>query len=218
MARAAAAQRSWRDRALPERLEVIARFRRRLAADAGALAAGVSVRPPVETLAAEILPLLECCRFLERRARSVLRSARRSGREPLWLRGTVVEVVREPFGIVLIVGPGNYGLMLAGIQALHALAAGNAVIVKPAPGSRPVLERFAALLAASGLPADVLAIAERVAADRSRAARERHRQARFYGFERRGPRAAGRAAAKVWCRRHSSCPAGMRASCSTTQI
>ena len=50
--------------------------------------------------------------------------------------------------------------MLAGVQALHALAAGNAVIVKPAPGSAEVLERFAALLAASGLPGGALAIAD----------------------------------------------------------
>ena len=108
------------------------------------MAAAITVRPPAETLAAEILPLLECCRFLEREAKRVLRAERRTCRVPLWLRGTVVDVVREPFGTVLVVAPGNYGLMLAGVQALHALAAGNAVVVKPAPGNGSVLERFAA--------------------------------------------------------------------------
>ena len=158
VARANAAQQRWRERPLRERLAVIARFRRRLAAEAGAVAADVTVRPPAETLAAEILPLLECCRFLERDARRVLRSERRRG-APLWLHGTVVSVVREPFGTVLVVGPGNYGLMLAGVQTLHALTAGNAVIVKPAPGHRAVLRRFAALLAAAGLPPELLVIA-----------------------------------------------------------
>ena len=59
--------------------------------------------------------------------------------------------------------------MLAGVQALHALTAGNAVIVKPAPGSRAVLERFAALLAASGLPADAAGDRRAVAADAAHA-------------------------------------------------
>jgi acyl-CoA reductase-like NAD-dependent aldehyde dehydrogenase len=128
--------------------------------EAGKLAASVDVRPRAETLAAEILPLLECCRFLERRAAAVLRSSRSRWRQPLWLRGTVVETAREPFGTVLIVGPSNYGLMLAAVQALHALAAGNAVIIKPAPGSSEVLERFAALLEASGLPHGTLTITD----------------------------------------------------------
>lgn len=156
--RGAAAQSAWAARGLDARLEVVARFRGRLAAEAGALAASIDSRPQAETLAAEILPLLECCRFLERRAAAVLRSTRNRGPAPLWLRGIVVETTREPFGTVLIVGPGNYGLMLAGVQALHALTAGNAVIVKPAPGSVAVLERFAALLAASGLPEGALTI------------------------------------------------------------
>jgi acyl-CoA reductase-like NAD-dependent aldehyde dehydrogenase len=120
----------------------------------------VTVRPPQETLAAEILPLLECCRFLERRTPAVLRGERRGGRASVWLRGVDIEVLREPYGVVLVVGPGNYGLMLAGIQTLHALAAGNAVIVKPAPGARAVLERFRALLVDARLPPDCLAIAD----------------------------------------------------------
>ncbi len=156
--RAAAAQPTWAALGLVARLEVVARFRARLAAEAGSLAASIDCRPQAETLAAEILPLLECCRFLERRAAAVLRSKRRR-HAPLWLRGTAVETVREPFGTVLIVAPSNYGLMLAAVQALHALTAGNAVIVKPAPGSAEVLERFAALLAASGLPDGTLTIA-----------------------------------------------------------
>ena len=117
---------------------MIARFRRRLAAEAGALAAVVRRRGRrPRRLAAEILPLLECCRFLERRAAAVLRSERAAGGAPLWLRGTVVErrarAVRHGADRRR---PSNYGLMLAGVQTLHALTAGNAVIVKPAPGSR----------------------------------------------------------------------------------
>src|SRR5690606_22540170 len=42
----------------------------------------------------------------------------------------------------------------------QALVAGNAVIVKPAPRKRALTERFAALLAASGLPEGVLQVTD----------------------------------------------------------
>ena len=49
----------------------------------------------------------------------------------MWLRGVSVEIRREPFGIVLVVGASNYPLFLPGVQALQALVAGNAVLIKP---------------------------------------------------------------------------------------
>ena len=102
VAHANAAQLRWRERPLRERLAVIAALQAPLGRRRRArVAAAITVRPPAETLAAEILPLLECCRFLEREAPHVLRTQRRAGRAPLWLRGTVVDVVREPFGTVL---------------------------------------------------------------------------------------------------------------------
>ena len=50
--------------------------------------------------------------------------------------GIDFEVQRQPFGTVLVIGPGNYPLFLPAVHALHALVAGNAVLLKPAPGTR----------------------------------------------------------------------------------
>jgi acyl-CoA reductase-like NAD-dependent aldehyde dehydrogenase len=36
-----------------------------------------------------------------------------------------------PLGVVLVIGPSNYPLFLPGVQALQALAAGNAAVLKP---------------------------------------------------------------------------------------
>jgi acyl-CoA reductase-like NAD-dependent aldehyde dehydrogenase len=154
------AQRHWGRLQVPARLRTLAEFRDRLAADARELAATMQQRPVGDSLAGEILPLLEACRFLERRAVRLLRAQRRRARVGAWLRGTRLDVYPDAYGTVLIVGPSNYGLMLPGIQALQALVAGNAVIVKPAPGTAVVLQRFAELLEHSGLPRGLLQITD----------------------------------------------------------
>ena len=40
---------------------------------------------------------------------------------------------REPYGLVLIIGPWNFPLQLSLVPMAGAIAAGNAVIVKPPP-------------------------------------------------------------------------------------
>ena len=118
-------------------------------------------RTSADTLAAELLPLLEASRFLERRAVKIL-APRRLGRHglPFWLSGIDSEVQRIPFGKVLVIGPANYPLFLPGVQTLQALAAGNAVVWKPGHQGRPVAELFAEALYAAGLPRQLLRVTE----------------------------------------------------------
>jgi acyl-CoA reductase-like NAD-dependent aldehyde dehydrogenase len=124
-------------------------LRHRIASAGAELANAVASpnRTPAEKLASEVIPLADAIRFLERDAPRVLRPKRygRRGR-PLWLGPVDLEVWREPFGVVLIVSPSNYPLLLAGVQAVQALAAGNAVLVKPAPGHSAPLRMLRALL------------------------------------------------------------------------
>ncbi len=153
---AAEPQALWAAQPLPERLALIRRFRRALAAAPGPLIAAVEAaipgRNPTETLTAEILPLADACRFLEREAEAIL-EPRRPGAygRPFWLGRIDLEVRREPRGVVLILGPANYPLMLPGIQALQALAAGNAVRLKPGRGARSVALALRHLLVSVGL-------------------------------------------------------------------
>jgi acyl-CoA reductase-like NAD-dependent aldehyde dehydrogenase len=145
---------------LGQRLRVIARLRRLIAAEAGALAATLGDRRPLaDTLVAEVLPLAEAARFLTRETGAVL-APRRLGRRgrPAWLVGVEVEIRREPIGVVLIVAPANYPLFLPGVQVIQALAAGNAVCVKPAMGCGVPMLALADLLRQAGLPADVLTV------------------------------------------------------------
>jgi len=84
------------------------------------------------------------------------------------MQGVTFEVQRQPFGLVLVIGPGNYPLFLPAVHALHALVAGNAVLLKPAPATRHVALTFAQLAREAGLdPALLTILPESVAAARN---------------------------------------------------
>ncbi len=157
-----AAQRRWAAFPLVERLQVLRRARHAVAGSAEAFAKAMSPalhRTESDTLVAELLPLLDAVRFLERRAVSILAPQRlgRAGR-PLWLTGVQARIDRVPLGHVLVIGPANFPLFLPGVQTLQALAAGNAVTWKPGLGGGRVAQLLARLLEESGLPRGVLCI------------------------------------------------------------
>jgi aldehyde dehydrogenase (NAD+) len=159
-------QRIWARTALCKRLTTLRRFRRRLALRGAELAlsvpceqSGALHRSVADTLVSEVLPLAEACRFLEREAAGILASQRLSTHSrPLWLRGVAVETRREPLGVVLIIGPANYPLFLPGVQALQALAAGNAVLWKPAPGGFAAADALREILVECGLDPALLQV------------------------------------------------------------
>lgn len=138
IAAARVAQRRWATASLRQRLAIVPQLRVAIAENAIGLArltAEPNDRPLAEKMTSEVIPLLDACRFLERNAKRILRPEEFGARgRPLWLRGHSFVVERRPFGVVLIVGPGNYPLFLAGVQLMQALVAGNAVLLKPAEG------------------------------------------------------------------------------------
>jgi acyl-CoA reductase-like NAD-dependent aldehyde dehydrogenase len=153
---ARAAQAQWSSVAIRERLTIIRTFRQLLADRARSLCAMLArlqFRPEKEVLTAEIFPLIAACRFLEREAVEIL-APRRLGKHglPVWLRGVTAEVQREPYGIVLVIGPVNYPLSLPGVQILQAVVSGNAVLLKPGPGGTFAARVFLQLFEAAGLP------------------------------------------------------------------
>ena len=157
-----AVQARWALTPIRERLRVVRELRHLIAenADALAVAAGaVSGRPLAEKLVSEVLPLADACRWLERNAGRVL-LPRRCGKRgrPFWLQGVSFDVQRQPLGVVLVIGPGNYPLFLPAVHSLHALIAGNAVLLKPAPGTREVALAFSNLAHGAGLDPALLTI------------------------------------------------------------
>jgi acyl-CoA reductase-like NAD-dependent aldehyde dehydrogenase len=154
------AQSLWAGKSVGERLRVIRRLRSLIAENANLLAttaAAVSQRPVAEKLVCEVLPLADGCKWLEKNAARILRRKKFGWRgRPFWLGGARFEIQRQPFGVVLIIAPRNYPLFLPAIQALQALAACNAVLIKPAPGTRQVSCGFVRLARQAGLERSLL--------------------------------------------------------------
>jgi len=154
------AQQKWAERPVSQRLDYLRKLRSNIGRNAEKLAsssANVRSRPMSESLTAEVLPLAEACRFLERSAARILSPVRYGKRgRPVWLIGVKSEVVREPVGVVLIIGPGNYPLFLPGVQMIQALIAGNAVLLKPGNGGTGCARLLIDLIKESGFDASLI--------------------------------------------------------------
>jgi acyl-CoA reductase-like NAD-dependent aldehyde dehydrogenase len=159
---------SWATYSVQERLAVLRKARHAIAEMGAEFADAISLnlaRTKAYTLVAELLPLLEASKYLERNAQKIL-APHRLGRSglPYWLSGVDSEIQRSPFGTILIIGPSNYPLFLPGVQALQALAAGNQVIWKPGRAGKPVADLFQHVLLQSGLPATALQVTDETVA------------------------------------------------------
>ncbi|MEN0111532.1 MAG: aldehyde dehydrogenase family protein, partial [Planctomycetota bacterium] len=149
------AQVAWRRAPARRRLRVIRQVRRSIGDDPTGWAE--SCTPPqqrtlAESLGAEVGPLADACRWLERNATRRLRSRYEGGWLDQWKPGGVsVRVTRKPLGVVLVIGAGNYPLFLLAAPAIQAIAAGNAVLLKPPPGGEAAAGRLNAALVAGGL-------------------------------------------------------------------
>lgn len=73
--------------------------------------------------------------------------------------GKVAWTVREPLGIIAAITPFNFPLNLVLHKVGPALAAGNAVVLKPAPAAPETAIRLRDILVEAGLPSDALTLA-----------------------------------------------------------
>src|SRR5262249_46135196 len=160
VARAATAQKRWAVVPVRERLRVLTRFGRLLCDQKDAVASVISReagKPEAEALSTEILVVLDTVKYLQNYLTEFLLPERAPHGNPAMKlnRGTLL---REPYGVIGIISPWNYPFSVPSVQTLAALAAGNAVALKPSeftPFSALELER---LLRAAGLDPDLLPV------------------------------------------------------------
>lgn len=100
----------------------------------------------------EIAHLALTARFYARRLRRQIGPKRRNGALPGLTSITVNQV---PKGVVGIISPWNYPLTMAMADGLPAVAAGNAVVIKPDSQSPLIALAAAQLLYQAGLPREV---------------------------------------------------------------
>jgi len=156
-AAARAAQRSWSRMSMAQRARIFLRFhdlvlqRQVLLLDLIQLESGKARAHGFE----EVADTAIVSRHYARRAAGYLRPRRRQGVFPLLSQA--VEL-RHPKGVVGIVAPWNYPLSMSITDAIPALLAGNAVVLRPDNQSALTTLAAVALLDEAGLPESVLQI------------------------------------------------------------
>src|SRR5579864_1526801 len=95
-------QAKWSALPIAQRLVLVRKFRNLLADECDMLCTAVEQdinKPAEETIAGDMLPLAAACRFLEQRARGILRAQKVAiSSRPLWLFGQRDVVYRRPRG------------------------------------------------------------------------------------------------------------------------
>ncbi len=155
--RARAAQPGWASLAVARRAGVLMRFHDLLlqrgdeVLDLIQLESGKARRHAFE----EILDTALVARHYGIHAEGYLRPHRRQGAFPVL---TTTREVRHPVGVVGVIAPWNFPLILGITDVLAALAAGNAVVLRPDEQSSLTALWTARLLKECGLPDDVLQV------------------------------------------------------------
>jgi acyl-CoA reductase-like NAD-dependent aldehyde dehydrogenase len=160
VARARRAQASWAAIGVRKRIVILREFQRRLHEKKSEIAEAIAReagKPVVEALTTEVLVVLDAARFLIDNAYRLLRD------EPVPHGNLAAKLkrgllVREPYGVVGIISPWNYPFSIPATETLAALAAGNAVVLKPSEVTSLVALELRSLLRAAGMPADTFQV------------------------------------------------------------
>jgi aldehyde dehydrogenase (NAD+) len=131
-----------------ERVVRLRRLRKAILDAQSSIEAALAVdfkKPAVEVVSTEILPVIDeidfTCKHLGKWART------RRRRTPLFLFGASSEIQYQARGVVLLISPWNYPIQLCLRPLVSAIAAGNAVILKPSeytPETNMVMRRILA--------------------------------------------------------------------------
>jgi len=159
--RARLAQREWAARSVADRRRVIARFQQRFferRREAAELVARENGKPVAEALLTDIAVTLDMARYYLAHAGRILRP-RRIAHGNIAFLGKRGRLYWEPLGVIGIISPWNYPLLLPFGELIPALLAGNAVILKPSEFTTRTALLGVTILYESGLPPELCQLA-----------------------------------------------------------
>ena len=157
--RARAAQPAWAARGIASRAELLLRFRARMAEraqDVAALSSAETGKLPFEALLVDVQVTCDLAKWYARRAQRIL------GRQRIasgWLLTKRAYEVREPYGVVGVIGPWNFPVLNSMRATLAALVCGNTVVMKPSEASPLSALLVREIASEVGIPDDVFLIA-----------------------------------------------------------
>lgn len=160
LTRAKGAQEKWSARPIVERCALLRKFRDLVFERRDEIADVISRetgKPRVEALFAEILFALDTAEFLAKRASKWLKVERVPHHN--WaLKSKRGWLASEPLGIVALITPWNYPFAIPVGQIVPALAAGNAILLKPSELTPWTGALIGELFERAGLPEGVLQV------------------------------------------------------------
>jgi acyl-CoA reductase-like NAD-dependent aldehyde dehydrogenase len=160
VARARAAQPDWHARGTRNRVEILRRFQQTLLARKSDIARHITReagKPQVEALLTEVLVVLDAARFLIDNAFTLLRDEKLPHGN-LALKTKSGHILHEPYGVIGIISPWNYPFSIPATEAMAALVAGNAVVLKPSELTPLIALELQALLCEAGIPKDIFQV------------------------------------------------------------
>ena len=160
VARARAAQPDWNAWGIHRRIKILRRFQQILLAHKTDIARRITQeagKPAVEALVTEVLVVLDAARFLIDNAFAILREEKLPHGN-LALKTKSGRILHQPYGVVGIISPWNYPFSIPATQAMTALVAGNAVVLKPSELTPMIALELQALLREAGVPDDVFQV------------------------------------------------------------
>ena len=133
VAEAIEAQSRWAERTPAERAAALRKLSRLILARVDDIAATVmaeTAKPRVEAYTTELFPALDSLAWLARNAPRLLAPERVRYTQPHLLHKRA-RMIYEPLGVVAVIAPWNFPFAIPFTQAAFAVAAGNAVVLKP---------------------------------------------------------------------------------------
>lgn len=159
MEKARAAFYAWRDTSYAARAKALRCLRLTIAAKCEEIVTTVCAatgKVRVEALMADVLPVLDILHYYEKELGSIL--SPRKVRTPVWFMGARSYICYKPMGVILVIAPWNYPFQLAMVPVITAIAAGNAVVLKPSEITLTVGEKIGELCRLAGLPQDLVQV------------------------------------------------------------
>ncbi|MDZ7290757.1 MAG: aldehyde dehydrogenase family protein [candidate division KSB1 bacterium] len=160
VAKARAAQKQWSTLPIKARVDILQKFygllfNRRL--EIAALITRENGKPVAEALIAEVMVSLDLIKYYLRYGPLWLKP-KRLPHENIALKMRRAHVGYEPYGVVGIIAPWNYPLMLPLSETVPALLTGNTAVMKPSEFTPTTALEMEKLLREAGLPEGVFQV------------------------------------------------------------
>jgi len=144
---------------LDQRLKILRKLRHRLVErqdEISDVIAASTGKIKMEALTTEVMLVADAILHLEKTAKKALAVNR--VKTPITFIGKQSYVEYKPRGVVAIIAPWNFPFMLAMVPAVEALAAGNALVIKPSEETPPVGMLIESIFQEIGLPPGVVQV------------------------------------------------------------